>query len=332
MTQSTTPPDTVTSLTKAARAFMDLNSTANYVALQHAIVCAERASIQPAGDAESLDGARVEKIDTVLWDAVTHEFVHVVQHHPNFKRQVSAFAHKNSSRFYNAADIGAMSNDLDQFRCVPPVCTPVQAAPDAETLRLAQQCVEYLATCNPITKAEIKRWAHDLATSPTGTNDAEIRAALAAPAVQAAPVGAFLGITLQGRKRVFTNRQGARDFAGNSGAVEEIETFATEVKQDASALDGCKMCLGAKGGVPGNENIIGGVVVCDYCTSKLMDMKAAGWFSVPEVKQGELPPLPEDHYMLWPQRRVVYDADHMHAYVLADRAARQPSAAVTKVY
>lgn len=47
------------------------------------------------------------------------------------------------------------------------------------------------------------------------------------------------------------------------------------------AGDGCKLCLGAKGGVPGNANVIGGVVVCDYCTSTLMDMKAAGWFAAP---------------------------------------------------
>jgi hypothetical protein len=30
--------------------------------------------------------------------------------------------------------------------------------------------------------------------------------------------------------------------------------------------DACQFCLGAKGGTPGNENIIGGVTICDYCT------------------------------------------------------------------
>lgn len=39
--------------------------------------------------------------------------------------------------------------------------------------------------------------------------------------------------------------------------------------------DGCKFCLGAKGGVPGNENVIGGEVICDYCTSLLMKIKDA---------------------------------------------------------
>ena len=34
--------------------------------------------------------------------------------------------------------------------------------------------------------------------------------------------------------------------------------------------DKCQFCLGAKGGVRGNENIIGGVIVCDYCHYLLM--------------------------------------------------------------
>ncbi len=34
--------------------------------------------------------------------------------------------------------------------------------------------------------------------------------------------------------------------------------------------DKCEFCLGAKGGVPGNENIIGGVIVCDYCDALLL--------------------------------------------------------------
>ena len=35
-------------------------------------------------------------------------------------------------------------------------------------------------------------------------------------------------------------------------------------------LDGCMFCGGAKGGVPGNENRIGDVVICDYCHALLM--------------------------------------------------------------
>lgn len=33
----------------------------------------------------------------------------------------------------------------------------------------------------------------------------------------------------------------------------------------AAPKDGCEICHGAKGGVPGNENVIDGKLVCDYC-------------------------------------------------------------------
>ena len=31
--------------------------------------------------------------------------------------------------------------------------------------------------------------------------------------------------------------------------------------------DNCQICHGERGGVKGNENVIAGVVVCDYCTA-----------------------------------------------------------------
>lgn len=37
--------------------------------------------------------------------------------------------------------------------------------------------------------------------------------------------------------------------------------------------DACQMCLGAKGGVPGNENRIGDVIMCDYCHALYMNAK-----------------------------------------------------------
>lgn len=39
---------------------------------------------------------------------------------------------------------------------------------------------------------------------------------------------------------------------------------------EVEQVDGCQMCLGAKGGVSGNENRLGDLVVCDYCTSALL--------------------------------------------------------------
>lgn len=34
----------------------------------------------------------------------------------------------------------------------------------------------------------------------------------------------------------------------------------------AAVLDNCELCKGAKGGVPGNENVVNGRVLCDYCS------------------------------------------------------------------
>ena len=34
--------------------------------------------------------------------------------------------------------------------------------------------------------------------------------------------------------------------------------------------DKCEICGGAKGGVPGNENIVDGLVVCDYCHAMML--------------------------------------------------------------
>lgn len=31
-------------------------------------------------------------------------------------------------------------------------------------------------------------------------------------------------------------------------------------------LDKCEVCHGKRGGVRGNENIIDGIIMCDYCT------------------------------------------------------------------
>lgn len=39
--------------------------------------------------------------------------------------------------------------------------------------------------------------------------------------------------------------------------------------------DGCLVCNGVSGGVPGNENVIDGVVICDYCTATLIAFRRA---------------------------------------------------------
>jgi len=46
-----------------------------------------------------------------------------------------------------------------------------------------------------------------------------------------------------------------------------------KLKQDQKR-DKCQFCLGAKGGKPGNENRIDGVITCDCCQSLLNDIDA----------------------------------------------------------
>lgn len=45
------------------------------------------------------------------------------------------------------------------------------------------------------------------------------------------------------------------------------------VNKDAKDRDACELCSGFRGGVPGNENIIDGVTVCDYCAGTIYSHK-----------------------------------------------------------
>jgi hypothetical protein len=45
----------------------------------------------------------------------------------------------------------------------------------------------------------------------------------------------------------------------------------TEFKELLPLIDNecaCEICGGAKGGTPGNENVINGMCVCDFCTNE----------------------------------------------------------------
>jgi hypothetical protein len=42
-------------------------------------------------------------------------------------------------------------------------------------------------------------------------------------------------------------------------------------KTVTTGRDECEVCHGANDGVWGNENIIGGKIVCDYCHSRMME-------------------------------------------------------------
>lgn len=47
--------------------------------------------------------------------------------------------------------------------------------------------------------------------------------------------------------------------------IETIELHGKLPGASDQQLDNCQICKGAKGGVPGNENVIDNVVMCDYC-------------------------------------------------------------------
>lgn len=48
--------------------------------------------------------------------------------------------------------------------------------------------------------------------------------------------------------------------------------------------DACEVCLGAKGGVPGNEVVVDGVVMCDYCHAD------KNWGEVSDSKKNSIAP------------------------------------------
>jgi hypothetical protein len=50
---------------------------------------------------------------------------------------------------------------------------------------------------------------------------------------------------------------------------EPIRRVLQEMKEDRER-DNCEICGGEKGGVPGNENIVDGVRMCDYCHATLL--------------------------------------------------------------
>lgn len=57
-------------------------------------------------------------------------------------------------------------------------------------------------------------------------------------------------------------------------SLPPLQVAVAEARKDAP-LDGCSRCRGGRGGVPGNENIIDGRVLCDYCSADDLALKKA---------------------------------------------------------
>jgi len=53
-------------------------------------------------------------------------------------------------------------------------------------------------------------------------------------------------------------------------ALARLAALLRAVHAERENLDNCEICKGTKGGVKGNENIIDGVVMCDYCDAEKM--------------------------------------------------------------
>lgn len=102
---------------------------------------------------------------------------------------------------------------------------------------------------------------------------------------------------------------------GHTGKAEYLPVYVFSAPPDAKPQsDGCKFCLGAKGGVPGNANVIGGETVCDYCTSLLMKVcdaeKANPTSSI--FAQPAQPVLTQQEPVAWCLRSIGGKVVYMH--------------------
>ena len=55
--------------------------------------------------------------------------------------------------------------------------------------------------------------------------------------------------------------------------LEELDIYLRGTLGYMTVLDNCEECEGMRGGVKGNENVIDGVVTCDYCHAIEMERK-----------------------------------------------------------
>lgn len=53
-------------------------------------------------------------------------------------------------------------------------------------------------------------------------------------------------------------------------AALETDAWVRHIRDGMPERDNCQVCMGAKGGTKGNENVIDGVVTCDYCHAAQM--------------------------------------------------------------
>lgn len=76
---------------------------------------------------------------------------------------------------------------------------------------------------------------------------------------------------LKGRQLCGADRKGGGIYCVPAPPVEEI---GPEGGAAPTEPDNCQICHGRQGGVKGNENVINGVVMCDYCHADQMNLTA----------------------------------------------------------
>jgi hypothetical protein len=66
------------------------------------------------------------------------------------------------------------------------------------------------------------------------------------------------------------SEEAARLRADKSAQAEAVKAAKSAEEKAARGarwvLDKCENCHGSRGGVPGNENIVNGKILCDYCS------------------------------------------------------------------
>jgi hypothetical protein len=109
------------------------------------------------------------------------------------------------------------------------------------------------------------------------------------------------------------------DFVDETVAL--LSQAAPVASAQAPAVDACQVCNGTKGGVAGNENIIGGKVVCDYCHADRSYSSASAVYT-----QSDIEHMIDD--LLFDERNG-HDIDSVRAAIVdAFKAALAPSPVV----
>lgn len=84
-----------------------------------------------------------------------------------------------------------------------------------------------------------------------------------------------LALNALNRVRLFNSPGGEVADAWSGDAISTRAICDQEIARLQAPLDGCDICKGVRGGVPGNENIQHGKTVCDFCSADIIRIERA---------------------------------------------------------